>query len=90
MPSEFIESGWSTKALHRLIMLSAVYRQQSHGPEDAELRQRAAGQVVVAHDHVERGLDRDGQPELAHHRGRIRKQQCDGRDQRDGPASKSR
>ena len=26
---EFIESGWSTKALHRLILTSAVYRQES-------------------------------------------------------------
>ena len=41
LASEFVESGWSTKSLHRLIMLSAVYRQQSRGPADPELRQRA-------------------------------------------------
>lgn len=29
LATEFIERGWSTKALHRLIVLSATYRQQS-------------------------------------------------------------
>ena len=30
LAGRFIESGWSMKALHRLIMLSAVYQQSSH------------------------------------------------------------
>jgi len=29
---QFIDSGWSVKALHRLIMLSATYQQSSQGP----------------------------------------------------------
>ena len=41
LASEFVESGWSTKSLHRLMMLSAVYQQRSRGPEDIEARQRA-------------------------------------------------
>ncbi len=32
----FIESGWSVKALHRLIMLSATYRQSSRGTPEAQ------------------------------------------------------
>lgn len=31
----FMESGWSIKALHRMIMLSRTYRQSSLGPADA-------------------------------------------------------
>ncbi|MEX2288370.1 MAG: PSD1 and planctomycete cytochrome C domain-containing protein [Planctomycetaceae bacterium] len=31
----FIESGWSVKRLHRLILLSAAYRQQSHDSDAA-------------------------------------------------------
>ncbi len=37
----FIASGWSTKALHRQIMLSATYRQRSRGPEDPAAAARA-------------------------------------------------
>ena len=38
LASEFIESGWSMKRLHRLIVNSAVYRQSSHmRPELAEI-----------------------------------------------------
>ncbi|MFP6880054.1 MAG: DUF1553 domain-containing protein, partial [Roseibacillus sp.] len=29
----FVESGWSVKAMHRLVMLSATYRQDSQHPE---------------------------------------------------------
>jgi mono/diheme cytochrome c family protein len=36
-----VESGWSTKALHRLIVNSATYRQRSTGPEAAEMRELA-------------------------------------------------
>lgn len=35
LTSEFIASGWSLKKLHRLIVLSATYRQSSTGPEDS-------------------------------------------------------
>lgn len=35
LTSEFIASGWSVKTLHRMIVLSAVYRQSSTGPSDA-------------------------------------------------------
>ena len=31
---QFIDSGWSLKTLHRLIMLSATYQQSSQGPPD--------------------------------------------------------
>ena len=41
LATQFIASGWSTKALHRVIMLSAVYQQRSDGPQDAAIRQRA-------------------------------------------------
>jgi hypothetical protein len=34
LAARFIESGWSVKALHRLILLSAVYQQSSAGPPD--------------------------------------------------------
>jgi hypothetical protein len=35
LATQFISNGWSTKSLHRTIMLSATYRQNSDGPEDA-------------------------------------------------------
>ncbi len=35
LTSEFIASGWSLKTLHRMIVLSAAYRQSSDGPADA-------------------------------------------------------
>ena len=35
LASEFVRSGWSMKALHRLIMLSAAYRQASGTRPDA-------------------------------------------------------
>ncbi len=34
LTSEFIASGWSLKTLHRMIALSAVYRQSSDGPAE--------------------------------------------------------
>ncbi|MEJ7594971.1 MAG: PSD1 and planctomycete cytochrome C domain-containing protein [Planctomycetaceae bacterium] len=34
LTSEFIASGWSLKTLHRMIVLSAAYRQSSDGPAD--------------------------------------------------------
>lgn len=41
LASEFVASGWSVKALHRLIVLSATYRQASahHNPRAIELDQ---------------------------------------------------
>ncbi len=38
LTNEFISSGWRTKALHRSIMLSATYRQNSEGPTDSSAR----------------------------------------------------
>jgi hypothetical protein len=38
-----VESGWSTKAMHRLIVNSAAYRQRSTGPVDPAAYERAAG-----------------------------------------------
>lgn len=37
----FVEEGWSLKQLHRRILLSSTYRQNSHGPDDATLRAKA-------------------------------------------------
>ena len=34
LASEFIRSGWSMKKLHRLIVTSATYKQQSHVPKE--------------------------------------------------------
>jgi hypothetical protein len=36
LASEFMSHGWSTKRLHRTIMLSAAYRQSSKPPADAD------------------------------------------------------
>ncbi|MDA1053654.1 MAG: PSD1 and planctomycete cytochrome C domain-containing protein [Planctomycetota bacterium] len=36
LASELMESGWSMKQLHRVIVTSAAYRQSSHQREDAE------------------------------------------------------
>ena len=35
---EFVDSGWSVKHLHRLIMTSSTYRQQSHQQADGDSR----------------------------------------------------
>ncbi len=35
LASRLIDEGWSTKALHRLILLSAAYQQRSDAPADA-------------------------------------------------------
>jgi len=37
---EFIESGWSVKAMHRLILQSATYRQAAENPKDDKLYSR--------------------------------------------------
>ncbi len=37
LTSEFIESEWSLKSLHRMIVLSAVYRQASHHPHEPQM-----------------------------------------------------
>jgi mono/diheme cytochrome c family protein len=36
LASQFVRQGWSLKALHRLIVLSATYRQSSHARADLE------------------------------------------------------
>jgi cytochrome c553 len=47
LASRFVESGWSLKALHRLIMLSSVYQQASDAPPDA--RQRDPENLLLSH-----------------------------------------
>ena len=44
LATQLIQSGWSTKAIHRLIVLSNAYQQSSHGPADAD-RSQAANRV---------------------------------------------
>ncbi len=41
LATQLISSGWSTKTIHRLIVLSNTYKQASSGPADAETRERA-------------------------------------------------
>ena len=41
LAGQLIESGWSTKAIHRLIVLSSAYRQGSRGPNDNQIRELA-------------------------------------------------
>ncbi|HWL07527.1 MAG TPA: PSD1 and planctomycete cytochrome C domain-containing protein [Planctomicrobium sp.] len=41
LAQRLMESGWSTKAIHREILLSSAYRQSGSGPEDPQVRQRA-------------------------------------------------
>lgn len=41
LATEFIKRGWSMKAMHRLIMLSATYQQAAAGEEPAVRRQEA-------------------------------------------------
>jgi cytochrome c551/c552 len=38
LAAEFIRRGWSMKSLHRLIVLSSTYRQQSHSRPDVDAR----------------------------------------------------
>jgi hypothetical protein len=42
LTTRFIEDGWSLKALHRRILLSATFRQSSLGPVDPDARHSAA------------------------------------------------
>ena len=35
LAAEFVQRGWSVKAMHRLIMTSSAYRQASHDPDSA-------------------------------------------------------
>jgi len=41
LTSEFVASGWSLKSLHRMIVLSSVFRQSLSGPADVAERDRA-------------------------------------------------
>lgn len=41
LTTRFVEGGWSIKALHRLILLSAAFRQASTGPADEQLLLKA-------------------------------------------------
>ena len=45
LSAEFVESGWSVKKMHRVIMTSAVYRQTSGIPADA-LTQDASNELL--------------------------------------------
>ncbi len=40
LATQFVSEGWSTRKLHRLILLSNTYRQRSDGPDDHDLRER--------------------------------------------------
>lgn len=44
LAKRFVDSGWSLKALHRTILLSKVFRQNSLGPRD-EARRKLAQQI---------------------------------------------
>lgn len=58
LTSEFVASGWNLKALHRMLVLSAAYRQSSDGPAtDAELghaREVDPENRLLWHMHVHR------------------------------------
>ncbi|AMV37273.1 PSD1 and planctomycete cytochrome C domain-containing protein [Planctomyces sp. SH-PL62] len=41
LASRLVERGWSTKAVHRLILVSSAYRRRSDGPADPESLARA-------------------------------------------------
>jgi len=41
LASEFLDSGWSLKHIHRLIVTSAAFRQTSHGSDDPAVMERA-------------------------------------------------
>jgi hypothetical protein len=41
LATRFVADGWSTKNLHRLILLSSTYQQRSDGPMDAAARELA-------------------------------------------------
>jgi hypothetical protein len=41
LASTFVGNHWSTKSLHRMIVLSATYQQQSDGPMDEAVRRQA-------------------------------------------------
>jgi cytochrome c553 len=41
LATRLVESGWSTKAIHREILLSSTYRQSGSGPVDPQVRLRA-------------------------------------------------
>ncbi len=43
LANRLIKEGWSTKALHRMILLSAAYQQRSDAPADARKREQALG-----------------------------------------------
>lgn len=41
LATRFVADGWSTKRMHRLILLSNTYQQRSDGPADVAARERA-------------------------------------------------
>lgn len=41
LTTRFVQEGWSLKKLHRMIVLSATFRQSSIGPDNAEQREAA-------------------------------------------------
>ena len=48
LANELVESGWSTKHVHRLILTSSAYRQASHNPaqEDRGMQQDASNRLL--------------------------------------------
>ncbi len=41
LASRLVTEGWSTKAIHRLILLSSTYQQRSDGPDSPEAREQS-------------------------------------------------
>lgn len=39
---KLVDEGWSTKAIHRQILLSSTYQQNAFGPQDMAIRERAS------------------------------------------------
>jgi len=54
----FMESGWSVKAMHRLIVLSSVYQQSSMRPPDMAEPQQTTGNPGSAAAEVQRSVSR--------------------------------
>src|SRR5205807_1727834 len=64
LATEFVRRGWSMKALHRLLVTSATYRQASRVRPDLLRRHRRAGpgflrRAAAAHQHAVAGVGPD-------------------------------
>jgi len=54
LAAEFVAGGWQLKRMHKLIMMSAVYRQSSQHPRYAEYAQRDSLNRFLWHSHRRR------------------------------------